>query len=384
MFYRASVLIFILVSLACHSLDPAARPIGAESAKEPVPSGPDHGEWSDRQRYVAYFAPEPLQIDGRLDEASWQAAPSTAAFVDIQGAGFPTPRFHTTAKMLWDANYFYVGAVLEEPDLWSTLTERDSVIFHDNDFEVFIDPDGDTHQYYELEINVLGTEWDLLLEKPYRSGGPAINAFDTAGLRSAVELRGTINDPTDRDLGWSVEIAIPWSALTEIADRALPPNDGDVWWVNYSRVQWRLDEVPGEAGLTGYSKRTDSAGKDLSEDNWVWSPQGVIAMHEPESWGLVMFAEEPADADLNARPFVDPADLLEREFLFRIYRAQRRYHAKNGRYSESLVELGLSLELDGAHALRLKRTESGFVAGLWWKGTQGARELSIDDTSHVW
>ena len=66
------------------------------------------------------------------------------------------------------------------------MTERDSVIFRDNDFEVFIDPDGDTHAYYELEINALGTVWDLLLLKPYRDGGPAINGWDIA-------------DPDDRE-----------------------------------------------------------------------------------------------------------------------------------------------------------------------------------------
>ena len=57
---------------------------------------------------------------------------------------------------------------MTEPDLWATLKKRDSVIFYDNDFELFIDPDGDTHCYYELEINSHGTEWDLFLDKPYR------------------------------------------------------------------------------------------------------------------------------------------------------------------------------------------------------------------------
>ena len=66
---------------------------------------------------------------------------------------------------------------------------RDAVIYHDNDFEVFIDPDGDNHLYYELEINALGTEWDLLLVKPYRDGGPAVNAWDIQGLRTAVHVR---------------------------------------------------------------------------------------------------------------------------------------------------------------------------------------------------
>ena len=86
---------------------------------------------------------------------------------------------------------------MEEPDVWATLTARDSVIFHDNDFEVFIDPDGDTHEYYELEVNALGTEWDLMLVQPYRDGGPPIDAWDIAGLETGVDVRGTINRPGD-------------------------------------------------------------------------------------------------------------------------------------------------------------------------------------------
>ena len=73
------------------------------------------------------------------------------------------PALPTRVKMLWDDTFFYVGAELEEPHVWATLTEHDSVIFHDNDFEVFIDPDGDNHEYYEFEINALSTFWDLFL-----------------------------------------------------------------------------------------------------------------------------------------------------------------------------------------------------------------------------
>ena len=52
----------------------------------------------------------------------------------------PSPRFRTRVKMLWDDNYLYIAAELEEPNVAAKLTERDSVIFHDNDFEVFIKP----------------------------------------------------------------------------------------------------------------------------------------------------------------------------------------------------------------------------------------------------
>src|SRR6185503_21227767 len=97
--------------------------------------------------YVCYRAAPSLQIDGRLDEPAWRDAPWTPDFVDIEGDIRRRPAFRTRVKMLWDDEYFYVGAEMEEPHLWATLTEHDSVIFHDNDFEVFIDPNGDNHDY---------------------------------------------------------------------------------------------------------------------------------------------------------------------------------------------------------------------------------------------
>ena len=106
---------------------------------------------------VCYRAPAPLVIDGRLDEAAWRAAPWSDPFVDIEGAAKPAPRLRTRVKMLWDSEYLYFAADMEEPHLWGELTKRDSVIFHENDFEVFLDPDGDTHEYYELEMNARNT-----------------------------------------------------------------------------------------------------------------------------------------------------------------------------------------------------------------------------------
>ena len=154
-----------------------------------------------------------LTIDGRLDDAAWQQAPWTEAFVDIEGSAKPLPRHRTRVKMLWDDQYFYVAAQMEEPHVWATLTKHDSVIFHDNDFEVFIDPNGDTLEYYEFEINALNTGWDLFLDKPYRHGGKASNDWEIPGLRTAVAIDGTLNDPRDKDRGWSVELAFPWKAL---------------------------------------------------------------------------------------------------------------------------------------------------------------------------
>ena len=71
--------------------------------------------------------------------------------------------------------------------------------------EFFIDPNGDNHEYYEFEINALGTGWDLLLPRPYKDGGKAVNGWEIRGLKSAVHLDGTLNVPEDTDRGWSVK-----------------------------------------------------------------------------------------------------------------------------------------------------------------------------------
>ena len=230
-------------------------------------------------RYRAPFVREPEIWDGRLDVAPWTEMPWSEVFVDIEGDVKPAPRYATRMKMGWCAAGLLIGAELEEPHLWATLTEHDSVIFHDNDFEVFLDPDGDTELYAELELNALNTTWDLLLVKPYRAGGPAINGWEIRGLRTAVNLRGTLNDPRDIDEGWSCTILIPWPALAEISRVPSPPRPGDVWRINFSRVQWDLEVVDG-----AYQK---IAGRP--EHNWVWSPQGVIDMHQPEQWGYLEF-----------------------------------------------------------------------------------------------
>ncbi|MHB8077728.1 MAG: carbohydrate-binding family 9-like protein [Candidatus Krumholzibacteriia bacterium] len=310
------------------------------------------------RQYVCRRAPAPLVVDGALDEAAWRDAAWTEPFVDIEGPAKPAPRFLTRAKLLWDDDNLYVGAELEEPDLWATLTERDAVIFHDNDFELFIDPDGDTHEYYELEINALATVWDLLLIRPYRDGGPAVNAWDIAGLRAAVRLDGTLNDPSDRDRGWTVELALPWSVLRECAHREAPPRDGDRWRLNFSRVEWRTRVDGG-----GYANVVDPAtGRPLPEDNWVWSPQGLIAMHYPEMWGIVQFSALPAGAAPVA-PRDDPADAT-RWTLRRIYYAQKRFHLAHGRFATALADLGLAdpAASGGAAAPVIEATTDRFEA----------------------
>ncbi len=299
--------------------------------------------------YICYRVADSPKIDGRLDDAAWQVVPWTEDFVDIEGARRPKPRFRTRAKMVWDDKYFYIAAELEEPHVWATLTKHDSIIFNDNDFEVFIDPDGDNHEYAEFEMNALNTGWDLFLPRPYRDEGRADNSWDIAGLKTAVHVKGTLNNPSDRDTGWTLEIAIPWEALRELAHRPTPPRDGDQWRVDFSRVEWQHRIVGGK-----YQRVANT-----HEDNWVWSPIGIVDMHRPERWGCVQFSTAPP----NTTALRSVSMLPVRDALMEIYYRQHAFREKQGHWAKGLDELGLSPETIAVNPV-LKTTGELFRASV--------------------
>ncbi len=309
--------------------------------------------------YQCFRADHPVNIDGKLDDPVWQKAPWTADFVDIEGPLKPAPRYRTRAKMLWDDDYFYVAAELEEPNVWAKLTQRDTIIFHDNDFEVFIDPDGDTHLYYELELNARNTVWDLLLIRPYRDGGPPVHGWDIHGLKTAVHVNGTLNKPDDVDRGWTVEIAFPWAALRECAGTKTPPEPGDRWRVNFSRVEWRTQVKDGRIEKI----RDPKTGKPLPEDNWVWSPQGLVNMHYPEMWGIVEFRD--GQVENPALAAVTPDERVQWR-LREIYYAERQYKLGTGEFTNSLkaLEENAPKPLGRGAAPVIETTQSGFEATL--------------------
>ncbi len=319
-----------------------------------VPAGVEHP-----RGYVARKTDTAPKLDGKLDDDCWTAAAWSADFVDIEGPAKPKPSHRTRMKVTWDETALYIAAELTEPHVWATLTDHDTVIFADPDFEVFLDPDGDSHLYGELELNAKNTTWDLLLTKPYKDGGRAVNGWEIAGLKTAVHIDGTLNDPSDTDTGWTVELAWPWAGLTELTSKpkATPPADGDQWRVNFSRVEWDFDIKDGK-----YVKQKKP------EHNWVWSPQGVIDMHRPERWGYVQFSTKAA----GPVAFTPDPHHAAKMLLHEIYYAQHAHHRKHGKFAPRLADFGLPKsplgvpEMEAAgfgYEARLKSGKSMLIIG---------------------
>ncbi len=254
--------------------------------------------------YTSYKIDSAMLIDGKLDELAWLNAPRSDSFRDLISG--ESTIHDTRVAVLWDDDFLYVGYWIEEPNLQATLTERDAPIYTNNDVELFI---AGKDAYYEFEINAHGTIYEVLFiwEESYvKKGYSRLEVFDReqagvrsfsgvgyknhprgrrigywnwdfAGLRSAVFLDGTINDDSDRDRGWTVELALPWSGMSAVAmgdNFSLPPQDKDVWRMDFSRFNQYKEAPPAN----------DSGG-------WAWSPHGVWDSHVPECFTYIHFSE---------------------------------------------------------------------------------------------
>lgn len=289
--------------------------------------------------YLCYRTAEPLTLDGKLNEMSWKQAESTAPFVDISGADAAKPLYTTAVKMLWDDQYLYVGATLQEPNIQARLTQRDTIIYHDNDFEVFLDPDGDGVQYFEIETNARGVIFDLMLDRPYRSGGNFFVQWDCPGLKTAIHCDGTLNKPNDKDRQWSVEMAIPRAAITKNFNNLLQA--GNYWRINFSRVQWLKKGGP--------------------EENWVWSPTGKVDMHMPDRWGFLYFSDRSVGGAKES--FTYPYDMAAYRLLWSMFYAQQDRYAQEKNY--------------------LRKRADFFLTDEDLKGLPEGAEIDVEATTHT-
>ncbi|MBZ0287191.1 MAG: carbohydrate-binding family 9-like protein [Anaerolineae bacterium] len=260
-------------------------------------------------RYTAYRTRQSITIDGRLNKPAWNQAPKSPRFIDVIGG---TPALYDTrSAVVWDETNLYIAFWVEEPFVSAHQTERDSLIFLENDVEVFIDG-GDT--YYEFELNALGTIYEVFFiwQDAYQRGGrfdvPEFDIFsrkaltfggnhdrsgqtfwwgahprrtrwafldwDFPGLQVGVQIDGRLNDPTEAGKGWTVELAFPWSGMKWLANgRSLPPKAGDEWRIFFGRYE-----------------ELNVSGSDVYA-GWSWDRVGTADNHLPECFTRIQFSD---------------------------------------------------------------------------------------------
>ena len=178
-------------------------------------------------RYEVKRAASRIVVDGKLDDKAWAAA-SPVEFLfpwDAQTGA----KQKTTARILWDDDYLYVGYECEDADIVALRTERDDPTYLDDAVEFFVNPKpSQTAVYFGLEMNARGVLYDYLMS----NARYAFKRFNMQGVLLATFLKGTLNARGDKDQGWSLEVAIPWANFEELSKR---PNPGDVWTANLNR-----------------------------------------------------------------------------------------------------------------------------------------------------
>ena len=251
----------------------------------------------------------PLKIDGKLDEWNWRTAPEIhfCGYVDKSEPPFPT-----WAKALWDDQYLYLGFHFEEPDIrayWAfspanvkdgyfgppgTLylkqyyvigagnsinrSPESKIMTFDRFAKIFLDPDGDGINYLEAHINPLGNIYTIWFELPLRKPdfhSPEENRIDILyampGIRHAVYVDGTINNPNDIDNGWTVEVALPWEMLKKFSVKKRVPLPGEAWGLHLGRV---------------YRGQIDA-----DREYWGWPYMEVLDSHRTEKYGKLRFVD---------------------------------------------------------------------------------------------
>ncbi|XYH97480.1 carbohydrate-binding family 9-like protein [Sorangium sp. So ce1128] len=228
---------------------PAGSAGRATASAAPASRGADAGQTRQpsavKELAVRRLAPgAAIAIDGRLDEPAWQAAARTGPFVNV-GTGREDRSLPTQgeARLLWDEAFLYVGFDVSDGTITGGFPQgaRDPHLWERDTVEVMIDPDGDgdNKDYYEIQISPQNLVFDSQFDDYNAPRGGASGPFGheewSAGLASAVELRGTIDDDSDEDRGYVVEAKIPWSSFAKA--RSAPPSPGDVWRMNFYAMQ---------------------------------------------------------------------------------------------------------------------------------------------------
>lgn len=218
-------------------------------------------------RYSCKRISSPPTLSGKIDDPLWQ----DAAIVHLQNALTAEPgRFATTVRALYDTEHLYFAFACEDDYVWGTHTAHDAPIYEEECVEIFLNPAGAAHQYYEINVSPRNVVFDACIlnsrtlaqtERTFLG----LKEWHVAGLRTAVHVQGELNQP-GKAQSWTAEFAIPLQTL--IGAPNIPPRPGDEWRVNFYRI-----DTPHNA----------------PSELYAWSPTLLSTFHLPWRFGFLCF-----------------------------------------------------------------------------------------------
>ncbi len=269
----------------------------------------------DPHEYVvrAVRIPGSPVIDGRLDEPAWGRAEPATGFVQRNPREGAPASEGTEVRILFTGSTLYIGArmyVADPSRLVVTQMRRDSMLQGDEYLDIVLDTFHDHRNGFQFQVNPAGARSDAYITDEGRDVNRDFNI-----VWEAVTARDA--------LGWTVEIAIPFSQLR------FPDDPGpQVWGINFYRNIRHLNE----------------------EDYWVPTPRdfGFRAISRLSNAGLLEGLEGlRSGRNLQLKPYglTGGALLREREESGHIIRS-----------SDGLADAGLDMKVGLATNLTLDLT----------------------------
>jgi len=202
-------------------------------------------------------------LDGRLDEEDWVRAPRTGAFLEtLVGGSAP---FFAEARALWDDDRLYVAFEVRDDDLRADYRTHDDHLWEQDCVELMLDPDGDGRNYFELQVSPRGVTFDTRYDRR-RVPQPFGHLEWDSGMEASVAVDGSLDDG-DGDRGYTVELAIPWTAFATGEPPAARPEAGSEWRANLYVMDRR----------------------ERGQRAAAWSPPRVGDFHVPARFGRLLF-----------------------------------------------------------------------------------------------
>src|SRR6266487_1708628 len=209
----------------------------------------------------------PVTVDGDLSEPVWTKAAVLSPFFQNDGSG--PERENTVVRIWYDDTALYLGWTCTDSDIQATFTNRDSNFWDEEVVEFFVTPK-ELNRYFELQWNPLGGVYDSIVDNEMDERGISHNykgdvSFTAKGMKSAVKVKGTVGNSSDKDEFWQVEVMIPFTVLGQLT---LKPKE--VWRGNFYR----------------FNRQKDRPVELLS-----WSPTMVPDFHQPSRFGYLEFGQ---------------------------------------------------------------------------------------------
>ncbi|WP_282121678.1 carbohydrate-binding family 9-like protein [Algibacter mikhailovii] len=223
--------------------------------------------------YEVFRTHESIVIDGEMNENSWNRA-SVKSFEHLYGSQKPSDDQSSKFRMLWDEKSIYLFYEFEDKYLTARELNRDGAPYYDDCAEIFIIPVPDAlDTHFGIEVNMYKASNDFIyFNNFYNNNSLGLKSFNP-DFKVEVTYKGTINDNSDIDQGWTLEMEIPLSVFGFLGE-VVPVQKGNLW--TFLALRQDRNDMDGDRRSTS----TLFPIADFSKN-----------VHEPTDFGLMKFVD---------------------------------------------------------------------------------------------